>query len=57
MMLKYGIWHVEHMEPIIMTKQGFRYINLMMKVRKNEITKIPRTVKKVVSFLRKQVSL
>ena len=56
-MLKYGIWHVEHMEPIIMTKQGFRYRDLMMKVRKNEITKILRTVKKVVSFLRKQVSL
>lgn len=56
-MLKYGIWHVEHMETIIMTKQGFRYINLMMKVRKNEITKILRTVMKAVPFLRKQVSL
>ena len=57
MMFKHGIWHVEHIETIIMTRQNFRYINFMRKVRKNEITKILRMVKKGVSFLRTQVFL
>lgn len=56
-MPKHSIWYVEHIKTIIMTRQIFRYINLIMKVRKNKISKIQGIAKKVVSFLQKQVSL
>ena len=46
-MPKYSIWHVEHIKTITMTRQIFRYINLIMKVRKNKISKIQGIAKKV----------